>query len=65
VPRYEASLEVKPDDGAAHNNLGVALLQLGRARDAVPHFREAIRLSPDLAQARDNLRRALAEGGGR
>ena len=50
------------DDAAAHNNLGVALLGLGRAREAVPHFREALRLDPGLPQARENLQRALAGG---
>jgi Flp pilus assembly protein TadD len=45
-----------------HNDLGVALVQLGRIADAVTEFREALRLQPDFEAARGNLDRALRIG---
>ncbi|THF70915.1 hypothetical protein E7T06_04975 [Deinococcus sp. Arct2-2] len=44
----------------ALNNRGVALLDLGQAGSAEPLFRQALRLTPDLVEARSNLARALA-----
>jgi cytochrome c-type biogenesis protein CcmH/NrfG len=43
----------------AHNNLGHALLQKGKMKEAVHHYRETVRLRPDLVAARDNLEFAL------
>lgn len=45
---------------SAHNLLGVALASSGEAQMAIPHFREALRVLPELADARHNLAAALA-----
>ncbi len=39
----------------AHNNLGAALMDRGDYPSAERHFREALRIRPDLADARNNL----------
>ena len=51
---------MKPDDAAARNNLGIALVSKGRLDEAIEQFQAAIRLKPDDAEARKNLARALA-----
>ena len=47
----------------AHNYLGVARARQGSLPEAVAHFREALRLMPQFADARRNLTRALQESG--
>jgi tetratricopeptide (TPR) repeat protein len=53
------TLERNPRAWAAHNNLGFALFQAGRIPEAIAHYREALRLQPDFAEARYNLGTAL------
>ena len=38
--------ELLPSDSFAHGNLAIALHQMGRSKDAVPHFRAAAGLNP-------------------
>ena len=45
----------------AHNALGVVLATTGSVESAIMHFREALRLRPDYAEARANLDRARAD----
>ncbi|HEX3731109.1 MAG TPA: tetratricopeptide repeat protein, partial [Opitutaceae bacterium] len=58
----DQSLAIKPD-ADAHYNLANILLAEGRLDDAVPHYREALRLKPDYPEACDNLGTALARLG--
>ena len=44
----------------AHNNLGTALSLKGETDEAIRQFQEALRLKPDLADARRNLDAVLA-----
>jgi protein O-mannosyl-transferase len=48
-------LRVNPAQADAHNNLGVAHQKRGRLGEAATEFREALRLRPDFANARQNL----------
>src|SRR5439155_9331712 len=48
---------------AAHFNLGNMLMQLGNIPEAIAHYREALRLQPDLLPARFNLATALLGAG--
>ena len=57
------TLTKEPDDYASHNNLGNALLELGRVDEAVGHLRQATRIRPDLDDAHYNLGVALAGQG--
>ena len=60
---YRRAIQCKPDSADAHNNLGNALKDLGRAAEAVGCYRRAIVLAPALAQAHCNLGNALQELG--
>jgi len=48
-----------PNDPTAHNNLGNALLALGRCTDALASFDRALALSPDYTAAYNNRGAAL------
>jgi protein O-mannosyl-transferase len=45
----------RPDNARAHNNLGLALQQAGRTREAVEHYEQALQIKPDYADAHYNL----------
>ena len=40
-------MEIDPNDGDAHYNLGNTLLQMGRAKEAVSHYEAALQINPD------------------
>jgi Flp pilus assembly protein TadD len=52
---WEAILVTNPSSEFAHNNLGVALLDVKDSAGALTHFREASRLRPSYYEARVNL----------
>ena len=49
VREYEMAIELRPAYPQAHTNLGLALIDVGRADDAIMHFREALRIMPGEA----------------
>jgi Flp pilus assembly protein TadD len=49
------TIEKFPDDHMAHNNLGLAYDNQGRANEAIGEYKEALRLKPDYAKAHNNL----------
>jgi len=57
------ALDIKPDYAEAHNNLGVALRDLGELDEAVATYRRALEIKPDYAEAHSNLGVALQELG--
>jgi len=56
-------LEVTENNAAAHNNLGIALVEKGQAGEAVAEFQEGLRLKPDNVYGRYNLGLALLKNG--
>jgi Flp pilus assembly protein TadD len=64
VEQYKEVLRVAPNNALALKNLGMALLPLGKTNEAVSHFRKALRLDPNLVQARQQLE-LLGEDEGR
>jgi hypothetical protein len=48
---------------AAHNGLGVLDSNLGNVESAIEHYRDALRIDPNVADAESNLGYALAEFG--
>ncbi|OIO74911.1 MAG: hypothetical protein AUJ57_01300 [Zetaproteobacteria bacterium CG1_02_53_45] len=71
--RYENDLDVRitlmeegidycPDNPAAHNDLGLALMLWGDMDAARMHFNDALRLDPDYNPARINLSRMGYDG---
>ena len=59
----QKSVQLEPQDSAAHNNLGNTLQELGRLNEAEVSYREAITLKPDYAEAYSNLGNILKELG--
>jgi tetratricopeptide (TPR) repeat protein len=51
---WHDNVALNPNSWAAHNNLGYALLQSGRVREAAAEFDTALRLDPSSAAAHNN-----------
>jgi protein O-mannosyl-transferase len=60
---FERALALRPAYAEAQNNLGLALTQSGRAREAIPHLEASLRLKPGAHQTHNNLGIALASTG--
>ena len=65
VALWEQTVLVSPQKSRAHNNLGFAYAQAGRAAEARREYLVALRLDPSNIKARLNLRRMNAELSGR
>jgi Tfp pilus assembly protein PilF len=61
VDQLHEALRLNADSAEAHNNLGLALLASGKARESNPQFEAALRLKPAPQVASENLRRAQAQ----
>lgn len=59
VTLYETTLARNPAAWMAHINLGISLVNAGRAADAIPHYEAALKLRPDYAEGENNLGYAL------
>jgi len=59
VQHYGEAIRSRSDSAQAHNNLGIALMNLGRTNDAIEAFRDAVRIDPQHQESRANLARAL------
>ena len=60
---WQDTVDKRPQNPTAHNNLGNVLAGLGRPDEALQHYRLALRLRPDYAEAYSNLGNALADLG--
>jgi Tfp pilus assembly protein PilF len=58
VQRYMNALSRAPDDPEIHNNLGVVLVHSEKYEQAIGHFKTALKIRPDYAEARQNLQKA-------
>jgi tetratricopeptide (TPR) repeat protein len=59
---FGKALELDPDEAQTHNNLGLALVETGRAAEGIEHYRRALDLSPGYPEAHNNLGSALVRG---
>ena len=59
IQSLQLAKELFPRDGATRNNLALSYLLIGRATDALPEAREAVRLNPDNIAAYGNAVAAL------
>jgi Flp pilus assembly protein TadD len=57
------ALAVTENNGLAHRNLAGALYEKGQIEEAISHFREFVRLRPELANSHYNLGVALCRAG--
>ena len=55
LPALRKATELLPDDAEAHNNLALALKDLGQLDDAVASYRRALEINPNLVEAHNNL----------
>jgi tetratricopeptide (TPR) repeat protein len=62
---YRKALPEGKEDYELFNNYGVALFARGEREEALRNIREALRIKPDYAEARENLRKILDNGEGR
>jgi protein O-mannosyl-transferase len=60
---WQTTIERNPKAWMAHNNLGTVLLQKGQLDEAIVHFRKALEIAPDHADARANLGSGLLQKG--
>lgn len=58
---FSNSILMRTDSAVAHVNYASALANLGRLVPAAAHFREALRIDPEFAEAQKQLARLLAE----
>lgn len=55
----QSSLERAPENAASHANMGWSKLEVGEPKEAMTHFREALRLQPDMEWARLGIVEAM------
>ncbi len=63
IPHYQASLRLQPDQSMIWREFGVALVQLGKPKEAVALFRTGLQYDPADFGARYQLGLALQESG--
>jgi tetratricopeptide (TPR) repeat protein len=61
VAQFTEAVDADPKNAEALNNLGQALVRSGRARDALPHFDQAIAVSDNIWTYHFNRAKAYAE----
>lgn len=50
IPELQAAVAIDPENADAQANLGVLLFFQGKAADAIPHFRVALKIQPGLTK---------------
>jgi Flp pilus assembly protein TadD len=59
---FSPPLRRTPSSGPSiHNRIGVALFKDGKIDQGIAHLKQALRLKPDFADAKNNLRIMLAK----
>jgi Flp pilus assembly protein TadD/mono/diheme cytochrome c family protein len=59
IAEYDAALHLRPDDAAANNALGAALVAAGRPEQGIGYLRAALKARPGYFEAHYNLALAL------
>lgn len=59
VETMRTALEQNPENEFTHTTIGWNFLEKGRHKDAASHFREALRIHPNLEAAQSGLKQAL------
>ena len=60
---FQEALQLKPDLGPAHYNLGFAQAREGKLTEAIESFRQAIRYNPDFVDSYISLADLLRQAG--
>jgi tetratricopeptide (TPR) repeat protein len=59
IETMQDALKKDPENAYTHTTVGWNLLEKGRHKEAATHFREALRLQPNMEGAREGLKQAL------
>jgi tetratricopeptide (TPR) repeat protein len=59
VETMKTTLSMDPDNAITHATVGWNFLEKGRHKEATTHFREALRIDPDMPAAKSGLKEAL------
>jgi len=60
---WEDTVEKRPANARARDNLGIALAQQGRVQEAIGQYEQSLRIKPNSASAHYNLGNALFQAG--
>ena len=60
MDHFYRALEIQPDFAEAYNNLGLALVRIGKIEESIHHFHLALKANPSFANAMTNLNLATS-----
>ena len=63
IANLQAAIDLRPENGPAHDNLAKALLQKGQVAEAMVHYRKFLEIDPENVEARNTLGTALIQQG--
>jgi protein O-mannosyl-transferase len=63
IPRFEAAVNLRPENAPAHDNLAKAFLQKGQIAEAMLHYRKLLEIQPENVGARNILGTVLVQQG--
>jgi protein O-mannosyl-transferase len=63
ISRFQAAVDLRPENAPAHDNLAKAFLQKGQVADALLHYRKLLEIQPDNAEAHNILGTVLIQQG--
>jgi tetratricopeptide (TPR) repeat protein len=63
ISRFQAAVNLRPENGPAHDNLAKAFLQKGQVADAMVHYRKLLEIQPENVEARNILGTVLIQQG--
>ncbi|MFZ1087514.1 MAG: tetratricopeptide repeat protein [Terracidiphilus sp.] len=63
IAEWEALVKEEPNDETIQNNLGAALVRVGRFKEAIPYYQKGLEINPQYYLLHNNLGMALAAMG--
>ncbi len=63
IAQWKSLAAANPDDARIHNNLGAALVRVGKFEEAITEYEKALELNPQYHLVYGNLARALSGAG--
>ena len=63
IANLQEAIDLRPENGPAHDNQAKALLQKGRLPEAMVHYRKFLEIQPGNVEARNTLGTALIQQG--
>ena len=63
ISKLQAAIDLRFENGPAHDNLAKALLKKGRVAEAMVHYRKLLEIEPENVEARNTLGTALIQHG--